>query len=231
LSGALGMAARYGWIAFNPAVLARPPAQHSVSRVAPTANEVRELLAEAAAEPDLELFLRLAATTGLRPGELCALRWVALDLEAAELYVTGNVVHAKGVAGGYVRKPPKSVHGERVLALDGQTVELLEAHRLRCQKRAGEWGGELPVEAFVFSIDEVGHQPIRRDTMTRRYGKLAARLGVRSTLYGLRHFMATQLGAVAQTGTVRGRMGHGSLAVTSIYTHRVPKRTAPPPGT
>lgn len=95
LSGALGTAARYGWIAFNPAVLARPPAQHSVSRVAPTANEVRDLLAEAAAEPDLELFLRLAATTGLRPGELCALRWVDLDLEAAELYVTGNIVHAR----------------------------------------------------------------------------------------------------------------------------------------
>jgi integrase len=57
--------------------------------------------------------------------------------------------------------------------------------------------------------------------MSRRYGELAARLGVRSTLHGLRHFMATQLGAVAQTGTVQGRMGHGSLAVTSIYTHRV----------
>src|SRR5215218_6035073 len=68
--GALGMAARHGWIAFNPAVLARPPAQQSVSRAAPTAREVRTLLAEAAAEPDLELFPRLAATTGLRPGEL-----------------------------------------------------------------------------------------------------------------------------------------------------------------
>jgi integrase len=57
--------------------------------------------------------------------------------------------------------------------------------------------------------------------MTRRHGRLAARLGQRSTLYGLRHFMATQLGAVTETGTVRGRMGHGGLAVTSIYTHRV----------
>jgi hypothetical protein len=57
--------------------------------------------------------------------------------------------------------------------------------------------------------------------MSRRYGELAARPGVRSTLYEVRHFMATQLGGVAQTGTVRGRMGHGSLAVTSIYTHRV----------
>lgn len=109
-------------------------------------------------------------------------------------------MHAKGLEGGYVRKPPKSVHGVRVLALDH---------------------GELVEDAYVFSADEAGRRPIRRDTMTRRYGKLAARLGQRSTLYGLRHFMATQLGAVAETGTVRGRMGHGSLAVTSIYTHRV----------
>jgi integrase len=72
LSGALGLAARYGWIVFNPALLARPPAQQSVTRVVSTAEEVRELLAAAAAEPDLELYLRLAATTGLRPGELCA---------------------------------------------------------------------------------------------------------------------------------------------------------------
>lgn len=141
LSGALGMAARYGWIAFNPAVLARPPAQHSVSRVAPTANEVRELLAEAAAEPDLELFLRLAATTGLRPGELCALRWVDLDLEAAELYVTGNVVHAKGVAGGYVRKPPKSIHGERVLALDSRRSSSWRP--IGCGVRSGRGSGAV----------------------------------------------------------------------------------------
>jgi integrase len=47
------------------------------------------------------------------------------------------------------------------------------------------------------------------------------RLGYPYTLKSLRHFMATQLGAVAQAGTVRERMGHGSLEVTSILTHRV----------
>jgi hypothetical protein len=64
----------------------------------------------------------------------------------------------------------------------------------------------LAQTSYVFSADEAGRRPIRRDTMTRRYGKLAARLGQSSTLYGLRHFMAMQLGAVAETGTVRGRM-------------------------
>jgi integrase len=138
MSGALGLAARFGWIAFNPALLARPPAQQSTTRTVPTAQEVRELLAAAAAEPDLELYLRLAATTGLRPGELCALRWVDLALEAAEVRVTGNVVHAKGLDGGYVRKPPKSVHGVRVLALDPGTVELLAAqHHDQTLRQAG----------------------------------------------------------------------------------------------
>ena len=57
MSGALGLAARDGWIAFNPALLARPPAQQSTTRTVPTAQEVWELLAAAAAEPDLELYL------------------------------------------------------------------------------------------------------------------------------------------------------------------------------
>ena len=57
--------------------------------------------------------------------------------------------------------------------------------------------------------------------MTRRFNRLAARLGHDYTLHGLRHFMATQLGAVAEAATVRARIGHGSLAVSSIYPHRV----------
>jgi integrase len=73
----------------------------------------------------------------------------------------------------------------------------------------------------LFSVDEAGRHPVRRDTMGKRFGKLAARLGHSYTLHGLRHFTATQLGAVASASTVRERMGHGSLQVTSIYTHRV----------
>jgi hypothetical protein len=57
--------------------------------------------------------------------------------------------------------------------------------------------------------------------MSKRFTALARRLGHGYTLYGLRHFMASQLGAVATAGTVWDRMGHGSLAVTSGYMHPV----------
>lgn len=59
--------------------------------------------------------------------------------------------------------------------------------------------------------------------MTRLFGALAEDLGHARTLYGFRHFVATQLGAVATTATIRERMGRGSLEVTGGYVHRVSK--------
>ncbi len=223
ISGALALAVRYGWVPYNAAALVRPPAPRSAKRAMPTKQQARQALQAAErTNPELYLFLRLEATTGLRPGEVCALWWQDFDLEAAEVLVGYNVVHAKGLPDGYVRKRTKTRHGDdRPIALDGRTVALLTEHRKRCETRAREWGGELAPDAYVFSADEAGRRPLRVDTMTRRFGELAEDLGHGYTLYGFRHFVATQLGAVATTATIRERMGHGSLDVTGGYVHRV----------
>ena len=63
----------------------------------PTPAEVREVLAAAEEEdPAFGLFLRLCATTGLRAGEVCALRWCDLDLETGELSVSGTSCTSAG---------------------------------------------------------------------------------------------------------------------------------------
>jgi integrase len=222
LSGALGLATRYGWIPFNPATLAEPPSGKGKRRPVPSTDNVREVMrVTAEREPELYLFLRLEAITGARPGEVVALRWCEVDLDAPAVTINGNVVHTRGLPGGYIRKLPKSEHGERVLAIDQQTAELLRAHRARCTARAEAWGGTLAEDAYLFAKDEAGRHPVRRDTMGKRFGKLAAELSHGYTVYGLRHFMATQLGAVATAATLRERMGHGSLAVTGIYVRQV----------
>jgi integrase len=100
-------------------------------------------------------------------------------------------------------------------------VELLKAHRARCAARALASGASLGEAAYLFAKEPDGSRPMRPDAMTRRFRELAEALGQGYTLHGLRHFMATQLGAVAEAATVRARMGHGSLAVSSLYTHRV----------
>jgi integrase len=222
LSGALGLAARWGYVPFNTALLARPPAPRNAARRLPTAEQARVLMAAAAQrDPEFELFVRLGAATALRRGEGVALRWCDLDLDGAELSVSGNVLFVRGLAGGFVRKGPKSEHGERLVALDARTVELLRARRARRAESALAMGASLAEESYLFTRVPDGTRPIRPEAMTRRFGRLAASLGHSYTLHGLRHFTATQLGAVAEAATVRERMGHGSLTVSSIYTHRV----------
>jgi len=109
ISGALALAARYGWIAYNPATPVKPPAPQNAKRAMPTREQARTALQAAERrDPELFLFLRLEATTGLRPGEVCALWWQDVDLEAGEVIVGLQVEHAKGLPGGYVRKRTKS---------------------------------------------------------------------------------------------------------------------------
>jgi len=222
LSGALGLAARWGWIPFNPALMVRPAGGRSKSRPVPTPKQVRELFGALTDEPDFAVFLRLSTTAGMRPSEVCALRWLDLDLDAATVSISGSIVTAKSLPQKYARKDsPKSVHSVRLLALDAATVELLRAHRARCEQLAGQFNGRLDPQAYVFARTPDGRTPWRPDTVSKQFTALVRRLGHDYSLYGLRHFMATQLGAVAEAGTVRERMGHGSLAVTSGYMHRV----------
>ncbi|HKE98171.1 MAG TPA: tyrosine-type recombinase/integrase [Actinomycetes bacterium] len=223
LSGALGMAARWGWLPFNPALMARPARGKGRKRPVPTPKEVRELFAALQDEPDFAVLLRLSATAGLRPSEICALRWLDLDLDAMTLTIPpdGSIVTAKSLPNKYARKAPKSRHSERLLALDAATAKLLREHRARCERLAEQFDGRLTQDAYVFARTPEGATPIRPDAVSKRFTALVRRMGHGYTLYGLRHFMATQLGAVAEAGTVRERMGHGSLAVTSGYMHRV----------
>ncbi len=222
LSGALGLAARWGWIPFNPALLVRPAGGKGKSRPVPTPEQVRELFDALTDEPDFAVFLRLSTTAGLRPSEVCALRWLDVDLDAATVGINGSIVTAKSLPQKYARKDdPKSVHSERLLALDAATVELLRAYQALCERLAEQFGGRLDAQAYVFARTPDGRTPWRPDTVSKWFTALVRRLGHGYTLYGLRHFMATQLGAVAEAGTVRERMGHGSLAVTSGYMHRV----------
>jgi hypothetical protein len=53
--------------------------------------------------------------------------------------------------------------------------------------------------------------------VTQRYSRLAARLGINSTLHALRHYSATELiAAGVDVRTVAGRLGHGGGGTTTL---------------
>jgi integrase len=216
---ALDQAARWGWIPANPAALASPPRPEPADIRPPTPEEVSRLLEVTyAADPDFAVLLWLAATTGARRGELCALRWSSVDLDAAELLIVRNLI-ARG--GQLVEKDTKT-HAARRIALSDDSLTLLEEHQRRCTQRAQVCGAQLAPDAYVFSFDPASRQPMNPDSVTHRFGRLARQLGLHARLHDLRHYAATQLIAGGiDVRTVSGRIGHagGGATTLRVYTH------------
>jgi len=61
----------------------------------------------------------------------------------------------------------------RRLALSNDRVQLLHEHRRRCVERAGACGVRLSDDAYVFSFDPAGRQPMHPYSVTHRFSRLA----------------------------------------------------------
>jgi integrase len=86
LHRALRDAVRWGRLVRNPADMADPPAAVQTRVTAWTAKELSRFLDQVADDRLFPLW-RLAATTGMRRGELLGLTWRHLDIEGARLSV------------------------------------------------------------------------------------------------------------------------------------------------
>src|SRR6266540_120562 len=203
----------------QPAALASPPRPGPTDIRPPGPEELSQLLETVyAADPDFAVLLWLAATTGARRGELCALRWSNVNLDAGELLIMRSLI----VRGGQLLEKDTKTHAARRIALFDDSVALLDEHWRRCAQRAEMCGATLTADAYVFSFDPAGRHPMNPDSVTHRFGRLAKQLGLRARLHDLRHYAATQLiaGGV-DVRTVSGRIGHagGGATTLRVYTH------------
>jgi integrase len=176
------------------------------------------------AEDRLHPLWALALDTGTRRGELAALRWSDVDLDAALVRIERNRV----LVGGDVHEgSPKSDKSRRRVDLDAGTVAVLRrwrATQAQERLRAGEaWaGGDDP---YLFT-DEVG-APYRPDTLSDRFAETQDGAGVPViTFHGLRHTSATiALDAGVPVHVVSERLGHASVSITSdIYAHALERQ-------
>lgn len=144
---ALEQARRWGLRVRSPAVDATPPVQRRREIVPPTVEQVRALLDAAEAEdPDFAAYLWVLAATGCRRGEACALRWVDVDLERAEVVIRRSISQV----GGELREKDTKTHQSRRVALDAETGAVLRSLRLRARERALTLGSTVADDALLF---------------------------------------------------------------------------------
>ncbi len=223
---ALSDAARDGLVARNVARLAHPPRTTPPVRRALTAAEVRRFVAAIEGEP-LGPLAMLAIATGLRRGELLALRWS--DVDGAMLTVARAL--ARSARGGYVVAEPKSRRAHRTIALPALAQDALARQRLaQDAERAAAGSAWQDRDGLIFA-DPIG-RAWHPETITTAYRALVERSGIgHLRLHDLRHTAATlALSAGVPVRDVSDALGHAGPSITlDIYGQTVaegPRRVA-----
>ena len=163
---------------------------------------------------------RLAASTGMRRGELLGLRWADVDFENSRL----AIVQQRARGGGQVNTgPPKTKRSRRPVPLDVATVAALREHRKRQAENRLRWGAGYDDQGWVFCLPNgQAIEPSRITQMFRELCKEAKLPYIK--FHGLRHTWATiALQANVHPKVVQERLGHSSIAITlDTYSHAIP---------
>jgi integrase len=215
LSGAFDAAKRWEWVDGNPADSAKPPTITSVKKPATSPSEVAAVIAQARAADRLllALYVWLAAITGARRGELCAVQLCDLDLEHGTMHVAFNYL-VKG--GQKVRKDTKT-HQDRWLALDPVSCAFISEAVSAINARLAAVGLQVAPDAYLFSNDPMHAVPWNPDWVSHQVADLADGAGVDLNIKKLRHYTASQLLAARfDLRNTAARLGHGSGGATTL---------------
>jgi integrase len=221
LHKALDQAVSDGLIPRNAAKGVKVP-QTRKKEIHPLTPEQVKALLEAARGDRLEALYLLAISTGLRQGELLALKWEDVELEDAVLRVRRTLTRTRGrVALG----PPKTNNSRRSVGLTADAVQALRAHLSR-QLQAMERMGSLYRPGGLVFANESGGIINRSNLRNRSFARLLKRadLPPDTRFHDLRHTCATLLlSRNVNPKIVSEMLGHSSIAITlDTYSHVLP---------
>jgi integrase len=211
LSKALGDAARDDLVSRNVAKIEPAPKVSDEEMV--IVQDVPSLI-ERLRDWRLGAVAMVALFTGMRLGEVLALRWGRVELDPKVIKVREALEQTK--AHGIRLKPPKSKAGRRDITLPDVLVEALREHRkaaLELQMRLG--AGRLPDDALLFA--DLDGLPLSPNAVSAAWADFYPA----ATFHALRHTHASQLiDAGVDIVTISKRLGHAKPDITlRIYAH------------
>lgn len=218
LFGAFRLALRWNLIGRNPAEAVQPPKVQRREMSVLTPQQAQILMQ---ADDPLSCLYVLALATGMRQGELLALRWRDVDLVEGIIRVNRNLVRVKGE---WLLADVKRDKSRRQMQVGKLALDSLKAHRIRQAEVLLKLGHRIDEATLIFT-DAKG-DPINGYHVTERSFKpLLRRLGLPEVrFHDLRHTAASiMLSNGTRVDLVSKRLGHSSPAITlSIYAHLMP---------
>jgi integrase len=222
LHRALGHGRRWGVVNQNVGELVTPPRVPAIELEILDPIEVQTVLRGLKGRSIYSICLT-ALATGMRRGELLALRWCDVDLQGAAIQVEQSLEQTRKY--GLRFKSPKTKYGRRRITLPPSAVTELREHRkLQQESRLALGLGKAAADALVFPTWEF--KPRSPNSLTKEWKEAVLRTPrVRPvTLHSLRHTHASHLIAAGlDVLAISRRLGHSSPTITlSIYGHLFP---------
>ena len=162
----------------------------------------------------------LAASTGMRRGEVLGLRWVDVDLELARVAVRQTRVLAGRQV---VTSEPKTSRGRRSIALDPRTVAALRSWRAAQLEERLAWGAAWTDSGLVFTRED--GTPMHPEWLSDAFDWRIRTTGLpRIRFHDLRHTHASLgLAAGVPVKVMSERLGHSTSSFTAdAYQHVTP---------
>jgi integrase len=220
LHKALTQALKWNMIPRNAADAVKAP-RPAPEEMHPLSQDEARKLIEAAHGDKLEALYVLAVHTGMRQGELLALKWEDVDLNEGVIHVRRTLVRSGGrIALG----EPKTKKSRRPVHLTGAAMEALKAH-LEQQLEDIERLGDLYRDHGLVFTSGVGTLINPTNLRRRSFEPLLQRGGLpRIRFHDLRHTCATLLlSRNAHPRLVQDLLGHATVAITlDTYSHIIP---------
>ncbi|MRX81736.1 tyrosine-type recombinase/integrase [Eggerthella guodeyinii] len=158
----------------------------------------------------LSLAIELALATGMRRGELCALRWSDLN--------ESGVIHVRRAlgadSGAFYEKETKTTSSTREIPLAKPTLDVLVNYKEELSIRANEL--QVPFDdPYILCKTGLGTKPYNPTLLTREFTTFAKMNGFNCTFHDLRHTFATYMvTSGVDISTVASYLGHSNVAVT-----------------
>jgi integrase len=212
-----GHAVKWGLIQSNPVASAEPPRVQRTEIEILAPGQIKAVLDALRGRPLYHVAV-IGLATGMRRGEMAALRWGDVDLDNGMVRVERSLEQTNA---GLAFKPPKTKAGRRVVSIPPSIVAELRSHwRLQQQQRLMLGAGRAGADDLVLARSD--GTPWPPDSLTTAWQKTIAALKLpKVTLHALRHTHASQLIAAGlDVVTVSRRIGHSNPTVTlGVYAH------------
>lgn len=219
LHSALKKAVEWQFIYRNPCDQVKAPKAERRRMELPPPDAVRAILNDMK-ERDYLYFIPalIAASTGMRRGEVLGLKWADVDLDSRIARMNRALGDRRGAEDAPI-VAPKSGKG-RTVALPAGAIVVLREHRQwqrRMRQECQDWAGE------DWICCEPNGRRMDPERVSKHWENAASRAGFPMRFHDLRHFFASTLLAGGEHLKVAQELlGHSSIAVTGdIYSHVV----------